>query len=87
MRIVGHDIAIQGVVPVSYSGSVDIEFDLIELSRESYISRQFETGNYNTYRVSRMDDFAHVPALIAEIPNQNLLVDLYVSTIPDQPVS
>ena len=40
--------------------------------------------NYNSYRMPQMDDLAHVPALIAEIPNQNPLVDLYAVAIPDQ---
>jgi len=49
MGVIGHDIAIQGMVPVSYSGSIDIEFDLIELSREPHISLGVETDNYNSY--------------------------------------
>ena len=49
MGSVGHDMTIQGMVPVSYSGTTDIEFDFIMLSRESHISLGVETDNYNTY--------------------------------------
>jgi len=52
MGIIGHDIAMQGMVPVSYSGTIDTEFDLIDLSREPHISLGVDMDNYNSYRGS-----------------------------------